>query len=118
MSSGKYEDVCFEYRFLESSVFILARGRVLLHVPQSIVFSVRFLCIAGYCLASSLLFSAFVSIELRILCAVVHTEGTQRKTTLRVQYVDLLNNNDDSQTEISNSCIINTCNKYTTNYTV
>jgi hypothetical protein len=50
--------------------------RILLRVPQSIVLSVRFLCIAGYCLASSLLFSAFVSIELRILCAVVHTEGT------------------------------------------
>jgi hypothetical protein len=45
-------------------------------LPKSIVFLVRFLCIAGYCLVSSLLFSAFVSIELRILCAVVHTEGT------------------------------------------
>jgi hypothetical protein len=54
-------------RFKPSSVkkmFIMTDNYwVLLRVPQSIVFSVRFLCIAGYCLA-------FVSIELRILCAV------------------------------------------------
>jgi hypothetical protein len=60
---------------VEKETYVTILG-VLLRVPQSIVFSVRFLCIAGYCLASSLLFSAFVSIELRILCAVVHTEGT------------------------------------------
>jgi hypothetical protein len=35
-----------------------------------------FFVLQGICLASSLLFSAFVSIELRKLCAVVHTEET------------------------------------------
>jgi hypothetical protein len=53
--------------------------QVLLRVPESIVFSVRFLCITGYCLVSSLLFLAFVSIELRILCAATRIKS--RKST-------------------------------------
>jgi hypothetical protein len=42
-------------------------GFTVLRVPEFIVFLVRFLCIAGHCLVSSLWFSAFVSIELYIV---------------------------------------------------